>query len=475
MIIDRLKLSDMRFIKNVESSTEADHILTSQEITKFTQDPHLKRLMILLFLTKNILLEYLRRLNQPYPRTSIAVKQFWQDIQSTLIKRLFLSRDIAEYYAEGPKTKEFLQFIELAKNWEFSELDAEHWINKQNENHLIILKVNGHYDTGKFFPNESGDYTVHDRRTGCHVGLYDPFGFHEPDTIAAKLYVDPSAQKIKAIGTLKFALPQLLVLYSDNTYIKIPAKDITDFIAVNRSNMNDQIIAKIQWDYPQLFRPPIDEETMLSLARQIQALIASEWGIAQQTQKPLLIILSEVHGSHISFLLNLLVLSIARNYSIKHLFIETINVHHAQQGWDPDIAPTTKLMSIAQKDLGFIVKDLEQTLHYEGIVSPYPYLDIPEERFGIKVREDSWIIDTKLINTHAVMIVGTGHLMNMTHSELKNSYHILPIDCSGDKLFSDMIGVSDCHFIEVTQCVDHLSLKELQHIASETLQKLQLL
>jgi hypothetical protein len=59
------------------------------------------------------------------------------------------------------------------------------------------------------------------------------------------------------------------------------------------------------------------------------------------------------------------------------------------------------------------------------------------------------------------MIVGSAHLNNILNSELQNMYFILPIDCTGDKEFSDMLSISQHNFIEIDRSVDHLTLDEL--------------
>lgn len=120
-----------------------------------------------------------------------------------------------------------------------------------------------------------------------------------------------------------------------------------------------------------------------------------------------------------------------------------------------------RLLSFAEKELGMQVKDLERQLHYNNILSPYPYYEIPLDIFGIPVREASWIIDVKAVKDNAVLIVGSAHMNNMLNSELQEMYHMLPIDCTCDKDFSDMLDISRHHFINLDNSLVGFRLSEI--------------
>lgn len=156
-----------------------------------------------------------------------------------------------------------------------------------------------------------------------------------------------------------------------------------------------------------------------------------------------------------------MIVLIAKNYGIKNLLVETINLYHEQHGWDAQVNEILQLLSYARNTLGFHVKDLEASLHYNNQLSPYPYHEIPEEELGEKAREASWIVEAKELHESNIMIVGSAHLNNILNSELQNMYFILPIDCTGDKEFSDMLSISQHNFIEIDRSVDHLTLDEL--------------
>ena len=49
----------------------------------------------------------------------------------------------------------------------------------------------------------------------------------------------------------------------------------------------------------------------------------------------------------------------------------------------------------------------------------------------------------------------------MLNSELNNIYHILPIDCSGDREFSDMLDISQYNFISLNKNISQFTLDDL--------------
>ena len=181
---------------------------------------------------------------------------------------------------------------------------------------------------------------------------------------------------------------------------------------------------------------------------------------ANQKSKVLLIVLSEVHGSKGSFMLHVIITLLAHNLGFRHLLAETINIQHERYGWDPHVEPMLCLLTFA-KQLGFDVKDLEFELHYQDKLTRYPYHAIPYDQFGEQAREQSWVIDTKSLNKNAILIVGSGHMNNILNSELKEFYHLLPIDCTCDKAFSDMLSIFQHNFINVDKSLNSLSLDEI--------------
>mgnify|MGYP006117922753 CR=1 FL=1 len=143
------------------------------------------------------------------------------------------------------------------------------------------------------------------------------------------------------------------------------------------------------------------------------------------------------------------------------MLLETINVYHAQYGWDAQTNEIERLMSYARENLRIQVKDLDRALHYKNTISPYPYHEIPEENFGIEAREASWIVDAKALRKSNILIVGPGHFNSLLNSELKEMYFILPIDCTCDQDFSDMLAISQHNFIPMAWSTNHLALDEI--------------
>lgn len=81
-------------------------------------------------------------------------------------------------------------------------------------------------------------------------------------------------------------------------------------------------------DYYQLFQPILDADSIKKISQRISHLIEAALLVAEKSKKPLLIILSEVHGSKRSFLLHVITLMIAQNLGINNLLAETINIYH---------------------------------------------------------------------------------------------------------------------------------------------------
>jgi len=472
--MDRLRWVDINRIKSLAIAAKIDVALlahaqstdlvcelTDNEITQLASTIEIKNIMILMFVVENITLEFIRKNQFPYRKNTISMDEVWNDVEELIVKRLFLSREIAEYFKEGPSSKRFNEFLALAKTFRIDNLVSEVFVNDNQTYHLYV--------TGKFeqasnqIINEN-KFTMQNRKTGCHVGLYDPFQFKEPETYTAYQFLNTNANRKNIYGmfTLKFAYPELTVLKLDGSYIKIFAGDIPDFLEENWQNneIDDELYQAIKYEYPALFLPPIDQNTVNELSQKIKNMIDTALGQANQKCKPLLIVLSEVHGSKGSFILHVIITLLAHNLGFRHLLAETINIQHERYGWDPHVEPMLCLLTFA-KQLGFNVKDLESELHYQDKLTQYPYHAIPYEQFGEQAREQSWIVDTKSLNKNAILIVGSGHMNNILNSELKEFYHMLPIDCTCDKAFSNMLSIFQHNFINVDKSLNRFSLDEI--------------
>jgi hypothetical protein len=452
------------FIKTLKSNPTQP--LSDIQIKHLASNGNVKKLMILLFLAENITLEFIRRNKKTYNQPIVLVLNFWDDIQETLIKKLLISRDIRASLFQNDDPAWFQHLVDAAKTILIDYLASEEFVSA-NKDILYRLLITGKYSqegTELTHQSNKAAYTLHDRKTCCHVGLYDAFQFEEPQTTAAFRFLNtnPNRKTIYALFTLQFAYPELTVLNIDGTFSKIPAEEIPNFLNKYKENneINEALYNAIKGEYPALFYPPLDEKSLQTIAQKIEALIFDANEAAKEQHKPLLIVLSEVHGSKGSFLLHVIVTRISHRFGIKHLLAETINIYHAQYGWDALVDPMIRLLSFAEEQ-GFEVKDLEEALHYNNELSPYPYHEIPDEKFGIPAREASWIIDAKALRKNAIFILGSGHMNSILNSELTEMYHMLPIDCTCDKAFSDMLNISQHHFIDLDKSINQFSLDEI--------------
>jgi len=461
---------EMQFIKDnlkiLNENSSANRPLSQQEINHLATNNSLKLLMILYFLTKNVALEFLRRQQENYKGKSVKVKNLWKNIQSTIKNKLFLSRAVRQHFNVDSVNADSLEnFVNAAQILEFDDLMSEEFVNDKDGS-IFRLYITGKYEfINAGSSNVNDEYTLHDRKTCFHEGIFDPFKFEEQQTWASYRYLNTSAKRkaIDSIFTVKFATPELTVLNLDLTYSKISTKDIPDFLEKNLINneIDSDLYEAIKKDYPKLFLPSLESKTINNLYQRISQLLEKGLRDSAKDNKPLLILLSEVHGSKESFLLHIIILHIAFKIGVKNLLVETINIYHEKYGWDAKVEEIIKTIDYAKEKLGFEVSDLEKELHYKNIRSPYPYHDIPEADFGMKAREESWIEDAEKINTNQVMIVGSGHLNNLLNSRLRERYYILPIDCSGDKEFSDMLSISQHNFISIDKKLNPLSLNEI--------------
>ncbi|MFA6303230.1 MAG: hypothetical protein WC627_08885 [Legionella sp.] len=442
--------------------------LTQEEIRFLSTDKPTKIIMIALFLIKNVTIEFLRKNEVPYKSDTVSVQKHWKNIQDLFTKKIFLSRDVRDYFNKmgGINSEKFKNLVNAVQLIEIQDTSLEEFVSNTEDTRIRLL-LNGRYDLVQIdSPNNEGyQYTLYDLKICFHKDLYDAFKFEELQTWAAFRHMNnnPERKKIDSIFTLKFAFPELTVLNIDGTFLKVSAEDIPSFLDKNlaTNEIDDALYQAIKKEYPRFFLPSMDTKYLNSLYSEIKALIDAKVEVASRLNKPLLILLSEVHGSKESFFLHVIIALIAKNHGITHLLVETINIYHEQYGCDAKVDEILWLISYASDDLGFQIKDLEASLHYNNQLSPYPYLEIPEQEFGIKARESSWIIDAKELNDNNIMIVGSGHLNSILNSELKNMYCILPINCSVDKGFSDMLNISHHNFIELDKSLHHLTLDEI--------------
>jgi len=497
----QLQIKDLARIKSLAIATKYDHAvinmiddflhkmveqnniaryLTKNEITQLSSHIQIKRLMILLFLVENVTLNILKTSNEPYSKNKIQVQDYWNQIEEVLMKRLKLSRDFVVLFESKNKIdiNELQRLLSAAKTIEITDPCTEEFVSR-SQNISIHLYVNGKYDiqfieSEKITHNQAkNQFDLYERQMHIHFGIYDAFKFVEPDLVTAFRHLNTSLtrQQIDSIITLKFQNPVLFVLNLDGTFKKIRYDQIPAFLenSFKQKEIDEKLYNAVKNDYEQLFKPTLDVDSVNKITEQLSHLIEAAKDEAAIQKKRLLIVLSEVHGSKGSFLLHIIILMIAHKLGINHLLAETINIYHKQWGGDPLVEEMTFLLSFAANQLKMQAKDLEGELHYHNALSPYPYYEIPLDAFGIPVREASWIIDVKAVKESAILIVGTAHMNNMINSELKEMYHILPIDCSCDKNFSDMLGVTQHNHIDMHRSLAGLGLNELVNIAKKSL------
>lgn len=456
------------FIHGIEDGSNQSRYLTKSEIAQLALSQNIKKLMILLFLVENVTLNFLKTRDEPYAKDKVLVKDYWNQIEETLTNRLKISRDFAPLFESknDNEVNELKRLLIAAQTIEITDLCSEEFVNKTH-NSRIRLNITGRYDiqpheTQSHKPEE---WDFYERQMHCHAFIYDGFNFVEPDTGTAFRYLNTSANKnkIDSFITLKFSIPVLYALNINGTFSRIPYDEIPSFIEnlYNQKEIDDESYNAVKKDYQQLFQPLLDIDSIKNIRQRITPLIKTAMLEAEKRNKPLLIVLSEVHGSKGSFLLHVINLMIAHDLSINHLLVETINIHHKIWGANPLVDEILRLISFADKELGMQVKDLEGQLHYNNKISPYPYYEIPLDVFGIPVREASWFIDVKAVKQSAVLIVGCGHMNAMINGELQDMYHVLPIDCSYDKGFSDMLGITQHHHINVERSLVKLELDQI--------------
>jgi hypothetical protein len=247
----------------------------------------------------------------------------------------------------------FQHLVDAANTIKIDNITSEEFVST-NKNMVYRLFITCKYTqegTQEKVETYKAAYILHDRKTCCHVGLYDAFQFEEPQTTAAFRFLNtnPNRKTIHAFFTIQFAYPELVVLNIDGTFSKIPAEEIPNFLNKHKENneIEEALYNAIKGEYPALFYPPLDEKSLRAIAHKIEALIFDANEAAKQQHKPLLIVVSEVHGSKGSFLLHVIVTKISHRFGIKNLLAETINIYHAQYGWDALVDPMIRLLSFA--------------------------------------------------------------------------------------------------------------------------------
>jgi len=165
----------------------------------------------------------------------------------------------------------------------------------------------------------------------------------------------------------------LTIFHKNGTYKKIINKDIRNFLidSLRKNEIDEELFANINKEYPHLFFPTLDLKTTLQLHEKIKRLIEAAHNRAKLENKPLLIILSEIHGSKISYLLHAIVLFVLTRFDKFALLHETINLYHYQYGWDAPIEATNSLLDFAKLRLGLQILDLEEKLHGKGGYQPF--------------------------------------------------------------------------------------------------------
>ncbi|MCS5712838.1 MAG: hypothetical protein AB7V32_02135 [Candidatus Berkiella sp.] len=470
------------FMHNVADKSNIARDLTKNEIEQLSSNKQIKKLMILLFLVENVTLSFLKTRNEPYANNKVLVQDCWNQIEDVLIKRLKLSREFMPLFESKNEhdVNELKSLFIAAKTIVISDLCSEEFVSR-SQNIRIRLNITGKYDiqvikTDEKLHNQTQEeFDLYERQMHIHVGIFDAFKFVEPDLVTAFRYLNssPTKQRIHSLITLKFQNPLLFVLNEDGTFTKIAYDEIPSFIESNykHKEIDEGLYNAVKKDYYQLFQPSLDADSIEKISQRISHLIEAALVEAAKQKKPLLIVLSEVHGSKGSFLLHVITLIAAHRMGINHLLAETINIYHKKWGGDPLVEEMLCLLSFAEKELSIQVKDLEGKLHYNNILSRYPYYEIPLDAFGIPVREASWIIDVKAVKEGSVLIVGTAHMNNMINSELQEMYYILPIDCTCDKAFSDMLGVTQHNHIDLDKSLAGIKLDDIINMVQSDFQK----
>jgi hypothetical protein len=310
-------------------------------------------------------------------------------------------------------------------------------------------------------------YVLCDRKLCYHTFLYDPFRFGaegDPQSGIAYRCINECQTKknIESIFSVRDTQPELTVLLNNGSFVKISTRDIPDFLKQKKleGEIDEDLCNAIKSDYLHLFYPLLDGKATEFIYHQVKELVNK--GIAQSKEKgkPILIVLAEIHNSKNSFLLQIMVLLIAKELAIQHLLVETINLYHKKYGWDAPVEATNSLIQFADT-AGFHVKDLESNLHYNNIETPYPYHDIPEGIISEKTREASWIIYTTILGKNAILILGAGHLNRILNSELENNFVMLPINCTCEKQYSDNLSITSKNFIAMEYNLSALTFNEI--------------
>ncbi len=514
--IDKLKISDIdqlisltinakcehRLISNLKkfkeillnTANQKNRPLKADELQQLCSDKITQLYMILFFLAKNTALEHLRLKHKPFKDEVVLISQVWHEIKETLTNKLLLSREINSYFKErgGRNGEEFKTFVALSKTIQIDDLMSEKFATNDREGPTCSLFINEKYmlKDNAIAPSNIGitktplsckeEYALSDRKLCYHAYLYDPFRFGgggEPEFGTAYRYINEckTRKNIESIFTVKYSEPELTVLLKNGSFTKIAAGNITDYLEQKKheGEIDEKLYNEIKSDYPHLFYPILNIDIAEHIYHQIKELINKGVAKTKLNGKPLLIVLAEIHNSKNSFLLQIMVLLIAKEIGIRHVLLETINLYHKKYGWDAPVEATNRLIQFSLTDLAIHVKDLESKLHYNNIETPYPYHDLPEGMISEEIREASWIIDANALNDNAILILGAGHLNGILNSKLKDTFVVLPINCTCDKRYSDALSITNSNFIDLENNLTPLTLDEIINIAQKIHKKIE--
>ena len=319
-MLDRLKTTDIERVRSLLLAAENEQsginylddfmkqmaedvdngkprVLTENELHQLCLNNNVKRNMILLFLIDNISLEYLRKREGGFEGNSVLVKDIWSSIKGTLYNKLLLSRDMNSYYGNNGGEEQLNKFMSLSKRVEIKDLVSEIFFSV---NTFYFLSVNGRYELevrNGDVRNFKEEFNFVDRKTCCHVGLYDPFNFGEPQTFVARRYMNNcrTQKRIMLIFTVYFMAPQLTVLLLDGTFIKVNEENIASFLGreLGSGEIDKNLYDAIKNDNPYLFLESLNNKIIENVFCHLESLIKGATMKSMEKGRPILIILAE--------------------------------------------------------------------------------------------------------------------------------------------------------------------------------------
>jgi hypothetical protein len=442
------------------------------QLAKLIENKEAQLYIILLFVSKSVAIEYLSTHPQDVTSSNISLDIIWNKIHKTLQNKLLLSCEIKKYFSNSREAinHDFLQFIDIAKNFYIDDLEYEKLICSSDQS-CISLLINGKYlenPLSIFKKSESSVYDAYDCKLCSNAVIYDPFKFGSPSPSTMNRYFNEviSSQSIDSIFTVVNQLPELIVLYENNTHEKIYNENIVTFLVEKERSgeISKDIFNKIKNEYPDLFLNPPTVNEIMRVYNKINTIISKGVADSKKNKLPLLIIAAEIHDAKISYLLSTLVAIAAKQQGINYLLSETINLHHKKNGW-PILGYLNTLFEFSQKVLSMQVIDLDEKLEYKGVKIAYPYHEIPVNDFGIDIREKSWITDISALKKSSILILGAGHLNNILNSVLKNEFEIVPINVTSDAEYSKKLSIDKSNLIELHCNLSQMTLSEITELS----------